>query len=43
MRNILVHGYFDIDIEIVWQAAARDVPALKPSIERLLGHLEQKR
>ncbi len=36
MRNVLVHGYFDIDTEIVWEAATRDVPALKPAIERLL-------
>lgn len=28
MRNILVHGYFDIDTDIVWDAAIRDVPAL---------------
>ncbi len=25
MRNILVHGYFDIDTDIVWEAAVRDV------------------
>jgi uncharacterized protein with HEPN domain len=36
MRNILVHGYFEIDTEIVWDAAMRDVPALKPAVERLL-------
>lgn len=36
LRNIL----FDIDLDIVWEAASRDVPALKPSIERLLKQLE---
>jgi uncharacterized protein with HEPN domain len=41
MRNILVHGYFEIDTDIVWDAATRDVPALKPSIERLLRVLDQ--
>jgi uncharacterized protein with HEPN domain len=30
MRNILVHGYFNIDTDIVWGAAARDVPAISP-------------
>jgi len=40
MRNVLVHGYFDIDLDIVWDAASRDAPALKPSIERLLKRLE---
>lgn len=40
MRNVLVHGYFDIDTEIVWEAASRDAPALKPRIEELLRRLE---
>jgi uncharacterized protein with HEPN domain len=40
MRNILVHGYFDIDTDIVWGAATRDVPALKPAVEQLLNALE---
>jgi uncharacterized protein with HEPN domain len=39
MRNILVHGYFEIDTEIVWDAATRDVPALKPAVEGLLRAL----
>lgn len=40
MRNVLVHGYFEIDVDIVWDAATRDVPALKPAVERLLEELE---
>jgi uncharacterized protein with HEPN domain len=39
MRNILVHGYFDIDTDIVWETATRDIPALKPAVERLLKRL----
>ena len=42
MRNILVHGYFDIDTEIVWAAATRDVPDIKPAVERLLQTLEEQ-
>ncbi len=42
MRNILVHGYFEIDTDIVWDAATRDVPVLRPAVERLLkAHEEQ--
>jgi len=40
MRNILVYGYFEIDTDIVWNAASRDVPALKPAIEQLLKTLK---
>ena len=39
MRNILVHGYFEVDTDLVWDAATRDVPALKPAIEHLLATL----
>jgi uncharacterized protein with HEPN domain len=42
MRNVLVHGYFEIDTDIVWDAATRDIPALKPHVQRLLKTLEQK-
>lgn len=42
MRNILVHGYFEIDADIVWDAAARDVPALEPALRRLLRELEDR-
>jgi uncharacterized protein with HEPN domain len=40
MRNVLVHGYFEIDTDLVWDAATRDVPALKPAILRLLATLD---
>lgn len=42
MRNLLVHGYFEIDTDIVWDTATRDVPALKPVVERLLRGLEER-
>lgn len=36
MRHRLIHGYFDIDLEIVWHAATEDIPALVPSLRQLL-------
>ena len=41
MRNVLVHGYFEIDADIVWETTTRDLPALKAAIERLLQILER--
>jgi uncharacterized protein with HEPN domain len=41
MRNILVHGYFAIDLDVVWDAAQRDVPLLKPAVGALLKKLEE--
>ncbi len=40
MRNILVHQYFDIDTEIVWQVVQRDLPDLKREIAAILLDLE---
>lgn len=37
MRNILVHDYFGIDLEEVWAAVARDVPALKAKVAEILS------
>ena len=39
MCNVLVHGYFDIDTDIVWLAVTRDVPELKPQVRRLLNEI----
>src|SRR5947199_4321 len=36
-RDRLVHGYFDIDREILWEIASKDVPALIPGLEALLS------
>lgn len=42
MRSILVHGYFEIDAEVVWETIARDVPLLKVGVARLLARLEER-
>lgn len=36
MRNILIHNYFEIDTEIVWNAVEKDLPILKQNIKSLL-------
>lgn len=37
MRNRIVHDYFEVDIEVVWQTVQRDLPVLRQQIEALLG------
>jgi uncharacterized protein with HEPN domain len=39
MRNILVHDYFRINQEIVWETVDNHVPALKEEIARILSQL----
>jgi uncharacterized protein with HEPN domain len=35
-RNRLVHGYFDIDADIVWKTASEEIPELRRALESLL-------
>jgi uncharacterized protein with HEPN domain len=37
MRNILIHIYFGIDLDIVWQVVERDLPILKTSVDAILN------
>ncbi len=37
MRNRLVHGYFDIDPEIVWLTATQEVPTLATQLRDVLS------
>ncbi len=37
MRNILVHGYFQIDVNEIWNTAQRDIPALRMQIEGIIN------
>jgi len=39
MRHRLVHGYFDIDYEIVWNTVNTDLPALIDKLEPIVGSL----
>ena len=36
-RNALSHGYFSVDLNLIWATMQNDLPALKVSIERLGG------
>lgn len=37
MRNALAHGYFKVDIEIVWKTIERDLPVLAKQIDELVA------
>lgn len=36
MRNRLIHGYFDIDLDIVWSTVNQELPPLIAELERTL-------
>lgn len=33
MRNKLIHGYFGVDIDVVWRTVQEDLPRLKQQLE----------
>jgi uncharacterized protein with HEPN domain len=39
MRHILVHGYFEVDPDIVWAILQNDLPLLKRQVEAALQEL----
>jgi len=39
MRHILVHDYFYIDAEVVWEVVEKDLPILRKQIEKVLEQM----
>ncbi len=37
MRHILVHGYFEIDLAVVWLVVENDLSPLKSQIEKIVN------
>jgi uncharacterized protein with HEPN domain len=37
MRNILIHDYDDVDLDVVWDTIQRDVPPLIARLEKYLA------
>lgn len=42
MRNAISHGYFKVDLEIVWSTIHADLPGLSDQIRQILGELPDK-
>ena len=40
MRNILAHGYFEVDLAIVWDTVKRDLPGLLRTARKTLAGLQ---
>jgi len=40
MRNRLIHAYFDVDLERLWDTFATDLPPLIKELERILATSE---
>ena len=36
MRDVLIHNYFGVDLELVWKTIHEDLPSLKQSLKNLI-------
>jgi uncharacterized protein with HEPN domain len=41
LRNRLIHGYFNVNLDIVWETVREDLPPLVERLARLLDDLER--
>ena len=41
MRNRLIHGYFDVNLDIVWETVTKDLPPLVAEMELVLRGLSE--
>jgi len=42
MRNRMAHGYFDINLDIVWDTVRQDFPVLREKVDVLLREQRQE-
>ena len=42
MRNRLIHGYFDVNLDIVWTTVTKELPALISELEKIVAKGKSK-
>lgn len=42
MRNRLIHGYDDINLDILWSTVTEDLPLLIATLERVIASLDEE-
>ena len=42
LRNRMIHAYFNVNIQIIWEIIQGDIPNLKKDMMRVLENLNQK-
>ena len=40
MRNRMIHAYFDVDLDIIWQVITQDLGSLLSEIKKAIKDLE---
>jgi uncharacterized protein with HEPN domain len=40
MRDVVIHGYDNVNLQIVWDVVKRDIPEIKPQIRQILADFD---
>jgi len=40
LRNIIVHEYFGVDLDIIWKTIEKKLPELKRQLKKVMGEAE---
>ncbi len=41
MRDRIIHGYDNMDYQIVWEVVKKDIPTIKPLVQKVLSDYEE--
>ena len=41
MRNLLAHGYYKVDLDVIWKTISRDLPLMYEQINRAIESLRK--
>lgn len=42
MRDRLIHGYFGIDYELIWEAIKIEIPNVRPELQKILREMDKE-
>lgn len=42
MRDKVIHGYFQVDLESVWLVVKEDIPSLRPLLRKVLEEIQKE-
>ena len=40
-RDVIIHAYFGVDLDLVWKIIKKDLPKLKKQIEKILKEIQK--
>lgn len=39
LRDVLIHDYFGVDLDIIWNVVKKELPGIRISIEKIINEI----